>query len=80
MVKNLGSYLVESIRYKKNVTDNIMVTVTTPNGNAQVKLSDEVATDYIKTKVDEIVKKMNRGKDLDSFTNKITGGSGVKSD
>lgn len=61
MIKNLGSYLVESIKYKKHVTDNITVNVDSGQGSVSVSLSDKVATDFIRTKVDEIAKKFNRG-------------------
>ena len=59
MIKNLGSYVIESIKYKKSVTDNIMVRI--PNLQDEVRLTDDRVIRNIQTKIDTLAQKLNRG-------------------
>ena len=69
MVKNLGSYITESIKYKKDVTDNIQVQLVA--SGAFVKLNDPTVIKQINDKVESLVVQLNRNKPIENFTNKL---------
>jgi hypothetical protein len=73
---NLGQYVIQSIKYKKHVTEQIDVSFQDAQGNTiSKKLNDDDVVQKITDTVATLVRKLNRGKAIDAFSNRIVGGT-----
>jgi hypothetical protein len=70
-IKNMQAYIIESIKFKKQITHNIEVEI----GSQTYKLTDKDAIDAISSRIDEFIVILNRGKPFEFFSNKISGGA-----